>query len=96
MATFNIFGGASARGKDKAGKSASRFKMSDKVIVKGIMANDEKTWNYIYASMKPGFYSEIKKTSSRYKNYISTDDLDDIIIESSVTLMDRIKAGKYN
>lgn len=78
MTIINIFGGSSARGKDKAGKSASRFKMSDKEIVKGIMVNDEKTWNYIYASMKPGFYSELKKTSSRYKNFISTDDLDAI------------------
>lgn len=95
MTIINIFGGSSARGKDKAGKSASRFKMPDKEIVKGIMANDEKTWNYIYASMKPGFYSELKKTSSRYKNFISTDDLDDIFIESAVTLMDRVKAGKY-
>ena len=34
-------------------------------------------------------------TSSRYKNFISTDDLDDIFIESAVTLMDRVKAGKY-
>ena len=107
MAIFKVFGGSSssgkdkvqskdmARGKDKAKKSAPKFKMSDEEIVKGIMDNDEKTWAYIYVSMKPYFYSELKRTLDRSKKYIRQDELDEIFVDSTTVLMDRVKDGKY-
>ena len=107
MAIFKVFGGSSssgkdkvqskdkAQGKDKAKKSAPKFKMSDEEIVKGIMDNDEKTWAYIYVSMKPYFYSELEGTVSRSKKYIRQDELDEIFVDSAAVLMDRVKDGKY-
>ena len=107
MAIFKVFGGSSssgkdkvqskdkAQGKDKAKKSAPKFKMSDEEIVNGIMKNDEKTWAYIYVSMKPYFYSELKRTLDRSKKYIRQDELDEIFVDSTTVLMDRVKDGKY-
>ena len=101
MAIFKVFGGSSsngkdkAQGKDKAKKSAPKFKMSDEEIVNGIMNNDEKTWAYIYVSMKPYFYSELKRTLDRSKKYIRQDELDEIFVDSTTVLMDRVKDGKY-
>ena len=101
MAIFKVFGGSSsndkdkARNKDKAKKSAPKFKMSDEEIVKGILDNDEKTWAYIYMSMKPYFYSALTRTLSRYKGYIGQNELDEIFVDSAAVLMDRVKDGKY-
>ena len=59
MDVFKIFGGSSSHDMDKAQSNGTTpkktpvFKLSDEEMVKGILANDEKTWTYIYVSMKP-------------------------------------------
>ena len=101
MDVFKIFGGSSSHDMDKAQSNGTTpkktpvFKLSDEEMVKGILANDEKTWTYIYVSMKPYFYSEFMVTISRFKDYIDRNELDDIFVESAVILMDRVKNGKY-
>ena len=67
--------------------------MTDAQIVAGIKSNDDKTWRYIYRSMKKSFYSTIAKAPESC--ILSSDEVEDIFQEVCILLMDAVKKDKF-
>ena len=67
--------------------------MTDAQIVAGIKSNDDKTWRYIYRSMKKSFYSTIAKAQESC--ILSSDEVEDIFQEVCILLMDAVKKDKF-
>ena len=67
--------------------------MTEAQILLGIMQNDNRSWRYIYRSMKPGFASLIRNAYDFGET--ASSDIEDIFQDSCLVLMQKVKDGDF-
>lgn len=67
--------------------------MTDVQIVAGIKKNDDKTWRFIYRSMRKPFFSTVAKTPE--SSILSSNEIEDIFQDACILLMDAVKNDRF-
>lgn len=67
--------------------------MTEAQIIVGIIQNDNRSWRYVYRSMKPGFSSIIRNAYDFGET--ASSDIEDIFQDSCLILMQKLKDGEF-
>ena len=68
--------------------------MTDSVLVKGILQNDERVWRWLYRQHKDHFVATAR--AAVFASALSQEDWDDIFHESCVKLMEKVKGEQFS
>ena len=68
--------------------------MTDSVLVKGILQNDERVWRWLYRQHKDHFVATAR--AAVFASALSQEDWDDIFHESCVKLMEKVNGEQFS